>query len=158
MWLLYYLILNPTTLCSRRLNTCSSWSWLGLWTAPQQRSRRSTSWWNLCWTTARSRRPCRNTHNAPQMSNSGPCLLFVKGTYSSILGPVGQFWKKQWKIWDCGLDPVLRDRQWMTWQMFLPCVHSLCVNVHIWLYLLNKVMQLFWSSVYQFLEPKSIQC
>lgn len=65
----------------RPLSTCSSWSWSDRSTAPRPKRRRSTSSRGSRWTTVRSWRPCRSTHNAPLTSSSGPCRRSAKTLY-----------------------------------------------------------------------------
>lgn len=62
----------------RPSSTCSSWSWSDRSTAPRPKRRRSTSSRGSRWTTVRSWRPCRSTHNAPLTSSSGPCRRSAK--------------------------------------------------------------------------------
>lgn len=58
----------------RPSSTCCSWSWSGRWTAERVKRRGSTSSCVSCWITRKSWRLCRDTHNAPPTSNSGPSL------------------------------------------------------------------------------------
>jgi len=80
---IYLHVLRPSS-------TCSSWSSSSRSTARWPKLRRNTSWWGSCWTTVRSWRPCRSTHNAPRTSSSGPCRRSAS-TLHAVGLHVGQF-------------------------------------------------------------------